>query len=207
MRQPLALGWHQIYGRELSAAESLHAVEALLPSDPAVYVWMRDITPPASIRHSAVKMERWVLAVSEAPLSVEGPLDISHYARILSMEFGGGSLPSLKKDTLSKLCSQPKGRLLLTAVLQELTNMAPALYVGETDSLARRVWEHISGATDFSHRLEEIPDWEWGRLSLRYICLPKPPSVTDTDMPKQVRTLLETIVSRVSLGVSVKRVG
>ena len=73
---------------------------------------------------------------------------------------------SQQRDSLSHWLRQRTARQWLSNYLSQLAPHAPALYVGETANLHRRIKEHLSGQTNFGTTIEGRLQWE--DLDLHY---------------------------------------
>jgi len=178
----------------------------LVPDASAVYVWQKAIqAPPSSI--AAVDFEEWLSSSLEEPIATMEQVSMSHYLSAKEVSLGGGPLPDEKVVTLQRMSRSRNFRETVGRALNGAAEFSPTLYVGETDCLSRRVWQHMSGETDFSERLGGRSAIDWNMMNLRYFTLPDPVSDEGRAVAKKVRTLVEYAVTRITLGTGVSRQG
>lgn len=199
--------WGEILGRELTAKLSKSDVFHALPERQALYIWKRDLRVPAAIQSSPTALADWVRAEISRPYGSVDHIRISHFASLSRFTIGGGEPTEAKIQALQRLCHFPAGRRLIVQLFAEINRITPALYVGEAESLPSRVWEHLTGQSDFSRRLTDQMDLDWDRLVLHYFVLPKIPKPERRDSAKEMRTLLEYVATRLAIGTSVSRIG
>lgn len=87
---------------------------------------------------------------------------------------------------------------------ESIASLAPPLYVGETDNLARRAKEHLGFKTDFSITLRDTLGLSWVDCDLLYCVIPKEFLGSD---PKERRTLIELLVARLTVAGCTSRPG
>ena len=117
------------------------------------------------------------------------------------MQLCGGDLPGQKREDLHAFLSVASNRAWLSRLLDDLGQHAPALYVGETESLATRIRQHMSGQSPFGMRVEANQYLDWRVLDLYYADLgPGPGNVNQ-------RTALEYLTAVLSVAGMTSRPG
>jgi hypothetical protein len=142
----------------------LLATEAAeVPCMPGIYIWRRVLRFDPIDHPSHESMEAWVRRQAELPIAVLPMLQIARnpdepgtgirpgYAVMRDLRIGAARLPME-----GLLPTETHARVDALTFLSEMTKeFGPALYVGESEDLQRRVREHVSGSTGFSRRVEE----------------------------------------------------
>lgn len=184
----------------------------LLPGDAGVYAWFRDLTLSEEVIASEAQFVDALMALFDEsslntrPLSATRPLSVRRKGRVSPFYDVGivvtpGTLTSTKKEALTHYAKTESLRREIGRALEALTFWQPPLYVGKTESLAERVWEHVNRRSDLGDLLEEAG------LSLEQ-CLVAYVPISDTaDGATPLVQLVEDIMTRLSLPGFVRRVG
>lgn len=202
-----ASAWAEVLGRELTAKPSRRHVFAMLPEQPAIYIWKRNLRIPSSVRRSPRGLFEWVTAEVNRPYGLIANIQVSHFASLSAFQLGGGGLTDDKVRTLERLCATPLGQKILVRLFEGMNEATPALYVGEAEVLPVRIWEHLEGQSDFGTRLVADLELDWDQLVLRYLVLPPASDETRRAAAKEMRTLMEYVATKMTLGTSVSRIG
>lgn len=179
---------------------------ALLPGDAGVYAWFRDLTLSEEIIASEAQFVDALMALFDESSLNTRPLSARRKGRVSPFYDVGivvtpGTLTSTKKGALAHYAKTESLRREIGRALEALTFWQPPLYVGKTERLAERVWEHVNRTSDLGDRLEEVG------LSLEQ-CLVAYVPISDTaDGATPLVQLVEDIMTRLSLPGFVRRVG
>lgn len=193
-------GWKTVPGADLiDLVQSNEDLSAALPDLPGVYMWKRDLRPPKSVIADPVKLIAWCDRLSDTAIGQTGVQQLSHFLRIHSVELCGGALPSEKRKTLERLFASQQNRKWFASFLSSLGAETPALYVGEAESLAARIVDHLTGRSGFGSTIERHERLSWSDLSLRYYTL--------ESSVKAQRTAIEYLASVVTVAGYTSRIG
>jgi hypothetical protein len=200
--------WHLVRGTDLEAISVRPAeIDDYVQDCEAIYIWRRHFNVPVHALASSSAMCDWVRDYTLAPVASTGVKNLSHYARMLGIEFGGGGLTLDKLETLREFVEGGKQRRFLAAFLESLSNVSPVLYVGETNDLRRRLIDHLGGRTQFCQQLE-VRGTPWTDVDVLYYPIGKPrPVEEDGERIKARRTLLELLATRLLVAPLVTRPG
>lgn len=180
--------------------------DEIVPRQPAIYAWRRLLRPPPGVLDAPTQFLEWVEKVLSTPVATIRDREISHYAILTCFTLGGQGLSPDKIETLKAMAAKPKGRRYLAGFLNEISDMLPAVYAGETDNLYRRVREHISGESGLLSSITLDLHLAWRDLELWYWALPAQ-MAEDSQQNKSLRTLLEMIATRLAIAPYVRRIG
>jgi len=197
--------WQSERSSALLNDTSLRALRDLLPPGPAVYVWREGSRAPRNALTSPSSFLRWVREEVREPLVVLEPGRLTHWLTIDKLIAGPGPLSPLKEQTLHQLAQSPKGRRLVIDMLDAANQFRPAIYVGETGDLPVRIHQHLSNQTDFARRLLDAGRSLEG-LDLSFFRLPGE-GTASPEQARQLRILLEDLITGVALGTFVERPG
>jgi len=164
--------WGRAEGEDLVNAYGGSSNDSMLENAPAIYLWKRNLRPEFSEKNNSQKMLDWCRRLVETPVASFKPSRISHSARSLGFELVG-SLDT-KADQMYELLKSHEGRDWVFNYLKALEDHAPALYVGQTDNLERRIKEHLRGSKGFGREISDNPAWDWSSLHLRYYLIDGP---------------------------------
>ena len=202
MRQRL---WHYVSGAELeSCYVGSRPMAELVPPKPAVYAWRRNFRPPPELTADPVSLAEWIAETTRSPCASIPPRELSHYLLLHGISIGGAPLTEAKLHTLRCWASEPRSRRWLMDVIESIRALAPPLYVGESDNLARRVKEHLGLKTDFSLTLSKQLKLVWQDCDLWYCLVPEEHLATDA---QGRRTLVELVVARLTVAGCTSRPG
>ena len=186
--------------------ETRQECQDLLPGDAGVYAWFRDLTLSEEIIASEAQFVDALMALFDESSSNTRPLSARRKGRVSPFYDVGivvtpGTLTSTKKGALAHYAKTESLRREIGRALEALTFWQPPLYVGKTERLAERVWEHVNRTSDLGDRLEEVG------LSLEQ-CLVAYVPISDTaDGATPLVQLVEDIMTRLSFPGFVRRVG
>lgn len=178
----------------------------LLPGDAGVYAWFRDLTLSEEVIASEAQFVDALMALFDESSLNTRPLSARRKGRVSPFYDVGivvtpGTLTSTKKEALTHYAKTESLRREIGRALEALTFWQPPLYVGKTENLAERVWEHVNRRSDLGDLLEEAG------LSLEQ-CLVAYVPISDTaDGTTPLVQLVEDIMTRLSLPGFVRRVG
>jgi hypothetical protein len=176
----------------------------LVESGPALYLWKRNFRPQALDLADSVLFMAWLRRVISAPVAELDGVRIAHFLTVRGISLSG-ELTETKDGYLSTLSKNEKGRKIIVEFLRDLAGQAPALYVGETDEVSRRLLEHLNGETLFGIQINESEHLSWSDLEFHYLELKtKDP---DSSKSKNYRTALEQIAANVTIAGLTKRAG
>lgn len=196
------LRWQSASGSELEERLTLGAsISDIIPSSPAVYMWRRHLSAPLLAVSSPMRFREWVQKTLSVPLASLGGRELSHYTYLAGLKFGGQGLGVEKQASLELFCGGVKGRKYLATYLQSLAPFLPAVYVGEASKLDDRVKQHVSGESGLRDLVTTEMGLDFQDLDLHYCTVPPGESA------KELRTLLETIATRLTVAPCVRRIG
>jgi hypothetical protein len=175
-----------------------------VPSTSAVYAWKRKFRPPAKVLADPVALGDWIAATVKTPSAILPPRELSHYLLLHGISIGGAALTENKLSTLKEWVTDAKSRRWLLSMVQSIEVLAPPIYIGEADDLARRVKDHLAYKTDFSLILRDKLNLEWQDCELWYCSLPEECLAIDA---KRRRTLVELMVARLTVAGCTSRPG
>lgn len=178
----------------------------LLPSDAAVYAWFRDLTLSEEILASEVQFVDAMMSLFDASSSATRPLSDMRRGRVspfydVEIAVTPGILTAKKKEALKHYAKTESLRREIGTALEALTFWQPPLYVGKSERLAERIWEHVNRASNLGDRLEEAG------LSLEQCLVAYVPLSDAADGATSLVQLVEDMMTRLSLPGFVRRVG
>ena len=196
--------WQTYRGRELE--EMFLRSEDLgtrIPRGSAIYVWKRHLVPPAQIVANGALFAKWISECVKTPSARLPRQELSHFLALEGISLGGAPLTDDKLSTLRDWMGDGRSRKWLAQVVTSVGDLAPPLYVGESEDLPRRIKDHLRGETDFSVALGGL-GLKWTDCNLS-VC-PVPSELLNADA-KGRRTLIELIVARLAIAGSTSRPG
>ena len=178
-----------------------HCTNALLNIS-AVYAWFRDLTLPKEILASEEKFVDAVMQLLDNPLSEKREGRVSPFYEV-GITINPKELTPKKKNALRQYAKKENIRKDIGSALEAATFWQIPLYIGKTERLADRVWEHVNRETDLWGRLEEV-GLSLQDCLLAYVPISNPDDV-DVDLP--LEQLVEDIITRLSAPGFVRRSG
>jgi hypothetical protein len=196
--------WQTYSGRELEEmflrSEDLGTI---IPAGSAIYVWKRLLVPPAAIVANGALLTKWLSDCVKVPSARLPRQELTHFLSLEGVSLGGSPLTDEKISTLREWMADNQSRKWLAKVVGSVGDLAPPLYVGESEDVPRRIKDHLGGKTDFSIALERLGlGWADCRLSVCTV----PSELLKTEA-KARRTLIELIVARLAIAGSTSRPG
>jgi hypothetical protein len=201
----MRIKWNPIQGNELEDAFDRGELKEVLPNCQAIYMWRRNLVLPKFILSDQSKLYEWIETSLNIPIAQIVNKELSHYATIESLTIGGLGLSNDKAETLKDMIKKPNNRKFLRDFLRSFGEMVPPLYVGETNTLVRRIKEHLNGDTGLKEVIVDALGLDWKDVDLWYLNLG--PSAENTITSKNRRTLLEMMSTRFTIAGWVKRTG
>lgn len=197
--------WQSVSGIELERCYvGRDRMTENVPEQSAVYAWKRRYRPPAGVVSDPVALSDWVAKTVEIPSAILPRRELSHYLLLHGMSIGGAALTDDKLSTLQAWTTEQRSRRWLLELVQSIEALAPPLYVGETDNLARRVKDHLGNRTDFAVLLRDKLNLTWQDCELWYCLIPEQFLATNA---KGRRTLVELLVARLTVAGCTSRPG
>ena len=166
MRPIRARGWRTVRGSEIVESLAEGGLQDLLGECSAIYMWKRSLRTTAEADNSPDEMMKWINSLVESPQGVVRGKRLGPFLHVTGLELRPNSLTGPQQETLQRWLRQPKARRWLRNYLAQLASHTPALYVGETTRLHRRIKEHLSGETNFGASIEGRIQWD--DLDLHY---------------------------------------
>src|SRR5687768_15471347 len=114
-----------------------------VPDHGAIYAWKRKFQAPSGIVTDPVAFAEWIANTVRTPCAILPERQLSHYLLLHGVSIGGSALTDAKLETLKEWAAEPKSRRWLLAMIESIGSLAPPLYIGEADDLARRVKDHL----------------------------------------------------------------
>ena len=197
-----AVSWQSISADEILSYNG--SVSDLVGSGPALYLWKRNFRPQPKDMADSVLFMAWLRRVISAPVAEMEGIRIAHFLTVRGISLSG-ELTEIKDGYLASFSKSEKGRKIILKFLDDLAGQAPALYVGETDKVSRRVLDHLNGETLFGTQINESEHLGWSDLEFHYLELKiKDPESANS---KDFRTALEQIAANVTIAGLTKRAG
>jgi hypothetical protein len=196
--------WNTFSGKDLLRLELRGELRDVLPTTSGIYAWRRKFAVPIAAASDGQALVDWVGRLVATPSAVIVDKPLSHFLQVHKITIGGRPLTHDKIETLREWAQDISSRKWLIEIIQSISEMCPPLYVGETDNIARRVKEHITDATQFANTLRDVLNLNWDDCSLHYCSVPT--GLLSND-PKAKRTLIELLVSRLTIAPSTTRPG
>lgn len=199
--------WEQVSGGELlSVLQVSGGLDGLIDPCQCVYAWKRDLTPPEALLGSAADFVAWIQRTLEVPYARTEPQILAHFIKLTGLELGGGPLTDAKVETLNDFVETLKRRRYLREFLSALAELAPPLYVGETNNVHTRLRQHLRGDTDFAVRLAQL-GMSWPDVTFWYWPLGEASDAADSETAKRRRTMFELLAARFSIAACATRPG
>ena len=168
----------------------------------AVYAWFRDLTLSEEVLSSEERFVNTIMQLLGNPLSEKREGRISPFYEV-GITIKPEELTPTKKEALRQYAKKENIREDIGIALKAATLLQSPLYVGKTDKLANRVWQHVSHSTDLCDRLDKV-DLSLEDCLLAYVRISNPDDV-DTDL--SLVQLVEDIITRLSAPGFVRRIG
>lgn len=197
--------WIQIYGTDLIDAISDSTLGDLIPKSAGIYLWRRRLQIDPSILSDSDVIGAWLEAECRKPMAILSEKRINYSATWLGMRIGGGQLTSDKKGALIKAASSGRKREHLSSFIASLNAYTPPLYVGESNNLAKRVKDHLSGETRLEAYVRGKLGLRWQDLELNYLKLTDASELSDN--VKSYQQLLEYIAQTILSPFGTERPG
>ena len=176
---------------------------ALDPDTSAVYAWFRDLTLSSAVLDSKENFVDTVLQLFENPLSEERRSHIKPFYEV-GLTIKPKRLSSKKENALRQYAANENIREEIGKALEAMIFWQVPLYIGKTNRLADRVWEHVNRETDLAERLEKIG------LGIQQCLLAYMP-ISNRDSEKTslipLEQLVEDIITKLSTPGFVRRPG
>lgn len=196
------LTWQIVESSELADTEGSADLSEVVPPTPAIYMWRRNLRPPAAAAQSSAVFVDWVTKALSVPVAAVLDKELSHFLVVERLRIGGSGLNQEKQATLEVLSRAPRGRAFVLKYLRTLVDVLPAIYVGETDNLTTRTRAHLGGETELLGGLEDL-GLTFQDVDLHYFTMRD----GSTDNNKALRTLLEMVSTRLTVSACVRRIG
>jgi hypothetical protein len=186
---PGDVSWDQVSGSDLAELfQSGDSLEILLPRVAAIYMWKLRLADDRLVVQNPRQTLRQLIKLATTPQGRTRALSASHGLVSMGVELCGGGLPTPKVQALGKFLEQPKNNRWMINYLRNLEQHLPALYVGESGNLPKRIREHLSGSTDFGQIVVNEPRLDWRGLNLYYMSM-GPPAQSDNPVRKSMEYL------------------
>jgi hypothetical protein len=200
------LSWITREGSELEEENARSQLDVLVPREPGIYTWRRSTQVLEESARSPKILAREVEKFIRMPIGRINARALAHYIWLDGLLIGGTELPNGRAEELGELFSDQRKRRAFLDIVSAAVEIAPPLYVGETDNLYRRTREHLTGQTQFAERLKAEWNQGPGTLRLSFVSTAEVPA-EDEDEARTFRTLSELLVSRLTLATLTSRPG
>jgi hypothetical protein len=181
-----------ISGTDLVRALQAGNLGDLLPKQSAIYLWKLRVKPEVARQNGQGLLEH-MDRIASLPQGRLSDIPLGRGLLIQDFLLGGTGLTDKKREELAKLVRTPKGATFVWRYLMFLQTQIPAIYVGETGDLPRRIKEHLDGATDFGGTVIADPDLEWEDLMLEFVRMGEP--ADDGAPPRRALEYLATLLT------------
>jgi len=159
--------WRRIAVSELQAAlDSKQEFQMHVPSTAGVYMWKQSFSPAGNCYNDPGAMLDFCDRLISTVYGEVSGATVTHFLRIGSIQVAGSGLTVTKRSELARFLNSPAKLKWFGAFLESMETSSPALYVGESKRLDARIYQHMTGKTDFSARLESHETLGWGDLAL-----------------------------------------
>ena len=180
--------------------------DRVLPDDAAVYAWFRDLTLPEDVIASEKRFVDAITILLDESSSETRPFSVRREGRVppfynVGITVTPGSLTPTKSQALQHYAKTESLRQEIGDILSAMTFWQPPLYIGKSDNLANRIWQHVSRETELGNRLEEVG------LSLNQCVLAYLSISNAADGATPLVQLVEDIITRLSSPGFVLRIG
>lgn len=156
-------------GSRLIEAFYNNELEGYFNNEPAVYLWLRRLSPTGSQIATQETFLDWINAELKRPQGVV--VDNLLHMGTMTFAVGGADLGTRKLEALSKIAETRMERQRIQTLLRAF-DYTVALYVGESESLLGRMREHLSGRTDFAERMS-TSGYTWESVGVKYVAVPE----------------------------------
>ncbi len=192
--------WELLNAGELVEALDEQRLDELLEKRSAIYVWKKTLQDSRRILADGQSLIDWIDHLLSTPHSIVNDKHISPHIHFRSIELKSQPATAHARQILRHWAADRKNRHWLNAYLRSLSQHTPALYVGETGNLQRRIAEHLRGQTDFGALVEERLSWNF--LDLYYFDLGN-----EGPEDSQLRKAIEYITNSITFAGYTKRPG
>ena len=202
MGVPSKLEWLRVRGEDLVEGYESGSLADLLPERSAIYLWKRNLRCTSNEMATAESMTAWLARqVQTANGRVDGSR-VSHFAYVKEFELRPGELKEERQKLFMDYFKRRNSRRYMARYMKEVATHLPALYVGESGNLLRRVAQHIHGDSQFGTTITEHSDLSWIDLDLFYWELDE---ADDND--NELRKAIELVTTAVTIGGFTRRPG
>jgi hypothetical protein len=198
--------WEREEGRDLYVALAEQELRSRLPELPAIYAWKINPMPSTLLPHQPGKVFRLVNELLEMPQGEILQKRLNHSLVIERMVIQGKPLRKSEKEQgnkskdLLEFLNNRDNCSWMIRFLEELGEMLPPLYVGQTLNLAQRAREHLRGELGAGGIVHKHAGGDWSKLVLYYKLAPA--NVTEGGLE-----VLEFVTQSLSISSFTKRVG
>ena len=195
--------WQDVRGDDLVEHFDSGSIAELLPERSAVYIWKRNLRYRGSESATAEDLTAWIAQQVRTPNGRILSKQISHFARIPEFELRPKDLdPKRRKVFTNWFLRNPGNKRMMERYMSGLAAHLPALYVGETGNLPKRIRQHLNEDTQFDKTVAFDSDLSWLDLDLFYLDLGDP-----SDNESQIRQAIELVTTAVTIGGFTRRAG
>jgi hypothetical protein len=200
------LSWTTFEGCDLAEEDARGELDVLVPSTPGIYAWRRSVHSLKAHLGSAGAFANEIERFFRTPLGRIGPRALAHFVWLDGLQIGGSDLPDGRTQELRVFLQNIKNRRAMLQILSAAIEIAPPLYVGETENLRRRTKEHLTGQTQFAERLFQESKQTPSALRLSYIAIGDL-HLQDVEDARSHRTLSELLIAKLTLATLTSRPG
>ena len=205
----MAKQWDLVSGRDLQDSHVRQSpLSEYLPDTAAIYFWRRALRVPRSALSSHKAFAQWLDIAMQAPIAKIRDHRASHFAVVDLLTIRSSGLTTTKQQHFPSLMATRGDRQRFAQYLHDFVGQfVPPLYCGETENLAQRTQDHLSGETAFGQQLlnQEL-SVSWSDLDLVFYPLDRIQPQPST-RARDYRKLLELVSTAFSLAGYVSRRG
>ena len=199
MPAPIAT-WEYVSGSELLEALNENRLQDILQQRSAIYIWKKALQNPGQVLTDSRSLVGWIDHLLDTPHSIVNDKYVGPHIQFRTIELKSQPATQRVRNIIQHWTTKRSNRHWLNAYLASLTQHTPALYVGETGNLQRRIAEHLRAQTDFGILVDN--HLSWNSIDLHYCIL----GVQGKE-DNQLRKAIEYITNSLTYAGHTKRPG
>jgi len=190
--------WKSQEGVYLAEYQNVNALGEILPNVAGVYAWKLNPISRALVPADYDGILKQLLHVMSLPLGRVESKHLSHSLAI-GIEIRGQKLEGDKLDAIREWLKDIDNAAWMIKYLSQIDQHMPALYVGNTNSIVKRVSQHLSETNGFGKRVALHRRLNWRDMTFYWLELP--------GASKPVLESIEMITQSLSVAAFSERIG